>query len=83
MTIHELQRVLKAHDLHVYPDSGGIYTFIGRHFIASVSHVQRNKLPISIDAIRLNKRHINTHPKYYKAIQAVCAINGIQVIGAE
>lgn len=83
MTIHELQIALKAHDLHVYPDTGGIYTFMGKHFIGSVSGADRSKQPVRVAVVRLNKNHVVTLSEYAKAVQAVCAINGIQVIGAD
>lgn len=78
MTPTELKEVLKPHGLHVYADTGGIYTFMGKHFIASISGVDPNKLPVSIAVIRLTKNHMNTHPEYYKAIQTICAIHGIK-----
>lgn len=83
MNILELRTVLKAHGLHVYTDTGGIYTFMGKHFIGSVSDVHRSKAPVTINAIRLNTNHVRTHPEYVNALRTVCAINGIRVIGLD
>jgi len=83
MTILELALALKPHDLNVFPDTGGIYSSVDKNFIASISGVDRNKLPVSIAVVRLNRNHIDTHPEYFKAIQTICAINDISVIGAD